>query len=187
MAYVTLEEFAAYLRIEDDVDDAELQFALDAAHAAVDDFAGWNFDLAGSATARTYDQFWFDYFRGMWVVEVDPIGSLTSFDCDGFIAFGPRNALAQSRPYERIYLDDIPDEDANGLTDLSVTAKWGWPSVPAVVKQATLIQASRFNSRRDAPFGIAGTPETTETRLLSKVDPDVAVMLRSVRRNSSVG
>lgn len=185
MAYVTLEEFAAYLRIDDDVDDAELQFALDAGHAAVDDYAGRSFDLSGSATARTYGDFWYDYSRGMWAVEVDDIGSESSFDCDGWIAFSPRNALTKGRPYERIYLDDIPDADANGLIELEVTAKWGWPSVPSAVKQATLIQSSRFLSRRDAPFGIAGSPETTETRLLSKVDPDVAVLLRSVRRLGS--
>jgi hypothetical protein len=50
--------------------------------------------------------------------------------------------------------------------------------VPSAVKQACLIQASRFFTRRYAPFGVAGSPESgSEMRLLAKVDPDVAVIL----------
>lgn len=50
--------------------------------------------------------------------------------------------------------------------------------VPSTIKLATLMQAGRWAKRRDAPFGIAGSPETgSEMRLLAKLDPDVEVML----------
>jgi hypothetical protein len=51
------------------------------------------------------------------------------------------------------------------------------------VHTATLLQGGRLYTRRSALFGIAGSPESgSEMRLLSKVDPDVAVMLRGYRR-----
>jgi hypothetical protein len=41
-----------------------------------------------------------------------------------------------------------------------------------------MLQASRFYARRDSPYGVAGSPDLgSEVRLLSKVDPDVAVSL----------
>jgi len=56
--------------------------------------------------------------------------------------------------------------------------------VPTTVKQATLLQASRVFARREAPFGVAGSPDMgSELRLLEKVDPDVAVMLVPYVRN----
>lgn len=54
----------------------------------------------------------------------------------------------------------------------------GGEEIPSAVKQACLIQASRFFVRRTAPFGVAGSPESgTEIRLLARVDVDVAVIL----------
>jgi hypothetical protein len=68
-----------------------------------------------------------------------------------------------------------------------VTAVWGWTAVPTSVKQATLLQASRFHKRRHAPFGVAGSPEMgSEIRLLSRVDPDVSVALRDFNRLRAV-
>lgn len=53
--------------------------------------------------------------------------------------------------------------------------------VPGPVELACLIQASRWFKRKDAPFGIAGSPELgSELRLLSKLDPDVEVLLDAV-------
>lgn len=50
--------------------------------------------------------------------------------------------------------------------------------VPPTITAACLLQASRFWKRRDAPFGIAGSPVLgNEMRLLAKLDPDVEVML----------
>lgn len=55
-------------------------------------------------------------------------------------------------------------------------------TVPDSIKLACLLQASRFFIRREAPFGIAGSPEAgSELRLLAKVDPDVEVILGPYR------
>lgn len=97
------------------------------------------------------------------------------------------NAAADSRPWTMIVSrgsgpiapGSLPMRDRA----VEVTAQWGWTSVPAVVVQATLIQASRFFMRRLAPFGIAGSPDLgSELRLLSRLDPDVQLLLSGVRR-----
>lgn len=55
--------------------------------------------------------------------------------------------------------------------------------MPAVVSSACLIQAARFFVRRDSSYGIAGSPELgNELRLLARLDPDVALLLTSVKR-----
>lgn len=60
--------------------------------------------------------------------------------------------------------------------------------VPATVKLATEMQASRWAKRRDAPFGIAGSPEMgSELRLLPKLDPDVEVLLNGQGERTRYG
>ncbi len=67
--------------------------------------------------------------------------------------------------------------------NVSVTANWGWTTVPAEVTQACLIQASRVFVRRDSPYGVTGSPDLgSETRLLAKLDPDVQMLLKRVTR-----
>jgi hypothetical protein len=68
-------------------------------------------------------------------------------------------------------------------TAVAVTARWGWPSVPFPVEQAALQQAVRLFARRSSPFGVAGSPELgSELRLLSRLDPDVEMLLGPYRR-----
>ena len=54
-------------------------------------------------------------------------------------------------------------------------------SPPDAVKDACLIQAARFFSRRTSPHGIAGSPESGELRLLNSLDVDVQQLLAGVR------
>ncbi len=67
---------------------------------------------------------------------------------------------------------------------IKVNAKWGYvTTIPPGVKEAALVQATRFFKRKDAPFGVAGADAMGNAmRLLSKLDPDVELMLASYRR-----
>ena len=93
----------------------------------------------------------------------------------------PFNAPSIGMPYRTLLFNvgvipSIYGFDAEGV---QVTAKWGWSAVPAAVVNANLIQAARFLKRRDSPYGIAGSPDMgNEMRLLAKLDPDVALLLR---------
>lgn len=193
--YVTVEELAAYLRIDDDVDDVQLAVAITAASRAIDDHTNRQFGLVDPAVAQTYTAR-YDYERCRWVVDVDDfqtnvglvvvladLGTVTTFVKE------PQNAIVKGRPWTRIsFTDDSEFTPTGAVDEVGVIAKWGWTAVPTPVKQATLLQASRFFKRRDAPFGVAGSPELgNELRLLAKVDPDVAVALRGYTRLRSVG
>lgn len=188
--YVTSAELKAYLRISDTVDDTEIAAAVTAASRAVDEHCNRQFGQVATLTARTYNGPAYQ-LDGGWAVDVDDIS-----DTDDLIVMdgtteltdfvmGPNNAPADGLVYTRLVFGwsfrAVEPE-------LVVTGLWGWPAVPAAVKSATKLQAARFLARRDSPYGIAGSPtEGSELRLLSKVDPDVGVMLRGLRRARAVG
>lgn len=208
--YVTLAQLKSHLRITDTNDDADLAFAITAASRAVDQSANRQFGLTGSAVARYYeytgepftgqDRFQTtlsDPLGSRYVVEVDDLMTTTGlvvkvdrnddgtfeetfaatdFDLHGW------NAAAESVPWTRIVLKEGKTFPLHPRS-IEVTANWGWSATPDDIKQATLIQAARFFSRRNAPFGIAGSPETgSEMRLLERLDPDVALMVRHRKR-----
>lgn len=96
---------------------------------------------------------------------------------------GPLNAAAKGKPYTTLLFDSgiYPPLFQNSV---QVTAKWGWTSVPTTIQQATLLQASRILKRRDAPFGIAGSPDLgSQMRLLARLDPDVEEMVKAFKKN----
>lgn len=195
--YVNSAELKAHLRITDTNDDDALALAITAASRAIDRSCGRQFGLNGSAVARVYT--WGKTFiEDLPAVEVDDFMTSTDLsiklDTSGSGSYGsalasvdpwPWNAVADGRPWThlvfRAYASGFPTALSQGV---QVTANWGWTAVPDVVKQACLIQASRFFVRRDSQYGVAGSPETgTELRLLDRLDPDVAVLLSTVRRH----
>lgn len=184
--YVTTAELKTLMRVTDSDDDATLALAISAASRAVDRFAGRQFGLVAAAETRQYTAEW-DRRRCRWVVFFDDLsspavtgltvtveaGAIDSYDLK------PANATAVSLPYTHLVVDTASTHRPLGTEDeVSMTARWGWNAVPDAVKEATTIQALRFFKRKDAPFGVAGSPDLgSELRLLAKVDPDVAVML----------
>lgn len=187
--YVTSTELKAYLRIGDAVDDAEVALAVTAASRAVDRATNRQFGLIAVPEARKYTAYW-DTDLCRYVVEIADLMTVTGLtitvEAGTVDAFDlkPANAAVEAFPWTRFVVKPESlvkpplTEDA-----VTVTARYGWTTVPAAVKQATLLQAARFFKRRDAPFGVAGSPEAgSELRLLAKVDPDVAVVLGPYQR-----
>jgi hypothetical protein len=182
--YVTATELKAYLRIDDTVDDAEVAFAVTAASRAIDRHTNRQFGVVAAAEERSYTAR-YDKQRRRWVVDIDDLmddTGLTVTTEDGTVdvyALKPANAPQTGAPWFRLIVDPdstvTPTCDEDGVT---VEALWGWTAVPDTIKQATLLQASRLFTRRNAPFGVAGSPESgSEMRLLAKLDPDVAVIV----------
>jgi hypothetical protein len=192
--YVTDADLSSYLRIDDNDDDAELALAITAASRAIDHHCGRQF---GNTTAeeRTYIARP-DYERGYWVLDTDDYTLITGAgvvvtDAGTVTTYvqEPRNASQKSRPWTRVvFTADSEFQPDVYPHEVNVSALWGWAAVPTTVKQATMLQASRFFTRRNAPFGIAGSPDSgSEMRLLAKVDADVAVTLRDYVRVRSPG
>ncbi len=195
--YVTLDEQRAFMRITgvSDIEaDLPLANAITAASRAVDYATDRQFGLLSTAAARYYRPVWSEAHE-KWQIHIDDLMSITSLvvksDTDDDATYEttitdyrlwPLNAASSSRPWtEMVFGTSASLGYQEGA--IEVTALWGWSSVPATIKNATLIQASRFHKRRESPFGVAGSPEMgNEMRLLARVDPDVAVMLMPYRR-----
>jgi hypothetical protein len=194
--YASVDELKRFLRIpgnytgtlntdEDTYDDAELALAITSASRAIDTATNRQFGSV-SATALRYTARYSDR-RSAYIVDIDDL-----FDDTGLIITSdgtaisdydlyPFNAPTHGKPWTQILIYDVASEVEG---DIEITASWGWSEVPSTIKTATLLQAARIFKRRDAPFGVAGSPDQgTELRLLAKIDPDVAVMVNSYKKN----
>lgn len=192
--YITAEELRAFVRVGDTADDVYLAVAATAASRAIDQHCNRQFGLVEVAEERKYTGR-ADAERGRWVVDIDDLMSTTdlAIEIDGtaldLYELEPVNAAAKGRPWTRLVVDSdaavLPAGDRN---EVVITGIWGWTAVPTAVKQAAYLQGSRFLSRRDSPYGIAGSPDVgSEMRLLSRVDPDVGVSLRPYVRRRALG
>ncbi len=192
--YVTDEQLASYLRV-DDLEDADVHpLAIGTACRAIDDHTNRQFGKADGLVVRTYRPRPDDELCA-WCVDIDDLMdttgvvvevggvTVTAYDLE------PLNAEPDGLPWTTLVFTDASEARPTKTTDkVSVTAPWGWSAIPTPVVMATLLQASRLKKRQDAPFGIAGSPELgSEMRLLAKLDPDVAVSLRHLVRPRGVG
>jgi hypothetical protein len=65
---------------------------------------------------------------------------------------------------------------------VKVTGIFGWPSVPAAVKQAALIQAGAIWSSRTAPFGVIGSQDLGGVlRMSAALHPEARILLEPYR------
>jgi len=186
--YATTAELKAFVRIGDAADDAQIALALSAASRSVDRACNRQFGLSA-----VQDRFYTADGNG-WV-EIDDlpsiIGLVVGADSAGDNLYGtsvtgwvgyPLNAPSDGLPYTTLGGQYATPGGLSG-SRIKVTAAFGWAAVPTTIKQATLLQASRFLSRRDSPYGIAGSPDAgSEMRLLAKMDPDVSLIVRPFYR-----
>jgi hypothetical protein len=191
MDYASVSDLKASLRITDDEDNALLKVALDAAKELIDEHCNRTFDVVDEPQTRSFTP-------AHGIVEIDDIYSALDlvFEVDGVTIPAsvpntssgyrllPRNAMQKGEPYTSISYEVFPFGRpfllAGVRGEVAITTQfWGFAAaVPESVRQANILQASRIFARRLAPFGVAGSPEIgSEIRLLSKVDPDVAVLL----------
>lgn len=194
--YVTTSDLKSFLRIQDSDDDAQLALVIAAASRAIDRETNRQFGLVDAPEARYYTPTW-DTTTRRFVVEIDDVVVVTGVSVavdDGSsytwsttvtgYDFVPRNALVKGRPYTQLIVRPTSAQPIMGVDDgIKITARWGWSSVPTTIAEACLLQSSRLMARRDAPFGVAGSPDQgSELRLLDRLDPDVAEMIRAYYR-----
>lgn len=179
-SYASLAELKTALRISDADDDAALQLALDA--------ATWGIDLAVGGVALHAAQ-----LVCTGVAATDVLTATAHGLADGtavqFSALTGGTGLTVGAQYyvrdataDTFKLATLPGGSA---VDFSTNLTEGWLQqrqalypVPAAAKQACQLQAIRFFKRKDAAFGVLGSPEFgTFSRLQSKLDPDVELLL----------
>lgn len=194
--YCTLDELKARLDISttDTADDTKLEVIIQAASRAIDAKTGRRFYATTADETRYYTAEADD------VVFTDEIISVTSLltDDDGTRAYAttwastdyelePVNAALDGKPYTRIELAPyspytFPEGVRRGI---QITGIFGFCTAeahPDVVREACLIQSARLFKRKDAPFGVVGSPELGQLQPLNKLDPDVELMLQGVTR-----
>lgn len=189
-AYAEVDQLKMYVGIpaDDDTDNTELSGKIVAASRSIDEFTRRQFGKVESVEARSYTA---QHRYGGALVMIDDLMDVTGLTVSVDAAavtpdrLWPTNAALKGQPYTRLWL---PSATSCAADAVQVSALWGWAAVPPTIVEATLLQASRLFKRRDAPFGVAGSPDTgSEMRLLAKVDPDVAVMLKPYARRAVVG
>ena len=191
--YVTLAGLKGYLGIDDSVEDALLEQIIEAASRSVDRIANRRFYLDAAATPRTYRPI------GNLRVITDDIGTTsglvlktdpdstglyqTTFTLNLDYITEPTNALALGRPinYLTIVGGTAMSLPVNYWPQVQVTARWGWPTVPDDIEQATYILSADLYKRKDSIGGVLGLSELGAIRM-SPLGRDIAAMVRAYRR-----
>lgn len=198
--YITSNELKVEVRIplDDTQDDALIARAITSASRSVDLFTKRQFGATATAEARYYSP-WYDEDLRRWVAYIDDIMTIASLavaidnsDDNTFTAvlasgeyiMHPRNAAQKTRPWTRIsILSSASHQPIRRPECVRITATYGWTSVPVTIKNATMLQASRYFDRRNSPYGVEGKPDdNSDQELLRELDPDVQLMLRGYRR-----
>lgn len=188
--YATVPELKARIGITDAVDDTTLNAVLEATSRGIDNYCGRFFYQTSAATARYYtalddDSVLIDDCVSLSAVATDADGNRVyeytwaSTDYDLL----PENAAAGSEPYTEIATSPLGNYSfpVGVRKGVKLTGVWGWPAVPAPVKEACLIQGARVFKRKDSPFGILGSPEMGQMRI-GRFDPDVTWLLETYRK-----
>lgn len=195
--YATLAELKAQLRIGDTADDAALAVVITAASRAIDHECNRQFGSASATTYYTYEDVLIERRRAVPIDDLTSTMGLTvTLDTTGLGSYTqvmvngtdfdlyPWNAALNGVPYTHLVLRPRAVWFWPYWTKgVQVAATFGWSAIPAVVHQACLIQAARLFVRRDSAYGVAGDPTMgSQVRLLARLDPDVALLLQTVKR-----
>lgn len=187
--YVELEEFKSTASLTGfGFADSDIQLAIEAASRGIDEDLNRRFYPDPDATSvRYYTPIYPDHFR------IDDLITLTSLKIDttGSGVYGttwtvgthfrlePLNALEDGIPYTTVRTL-LRNRLTVNYGSVEVTGKFGWAAVPAAVKQACTIIATRLLLRaRQAPFGVVSIGlEGAAVRAAALTrDPEIAYLL----------
>jgi hypothetical protein len=189
--YAQLDDLKSLLRIpaSDTVDDAQLTRSIEAASRRIDGVCDRIFYQEPTATARVYDA------TNLASVSIDDVSTLDGFVVkvdDGFdyattlvldvdFRVEPLNNLSKGLPvYRLVSLSGIFPR-STVRPGVQVTARWGFPSIPSAITEATLLMAGRLFKRGDSLLGVAGFTDMGVITVRG-VDPDVDHLIQPFRR-----
>ena len=193
MPYATLTELKSSLGITDNTDNTALESCLDAADQLINNYVDTKVGFGQTASqTRYYTADRFDFVLTDPIVSVSQLA--TDVNGDGTYSqvwtsndyiLAPRNAALNLRPYTEIDTSPFSNADYNfpvGYLEVKVTGVFGWPSVPAAVKQAALIQAGAIWASRTAPFGAVGSESLGGVlRMSAALHPEARALLEAYR------
>ena len=192
--YCSIPEARARLGIVnamDTGDDGKLVSIIDAVSALIDNYCGRRFYADADDVTRYFTAEYSDH------LDADDLVSITSLKTDSVgdrvyeTTWAPRdydltpfNAVADGKPYVAIEVTpgghfSFPVGVAKSVR---IAGKWGWPAIPAPIREACLLQVERLFKRGDAIFGVAGSGELGQMVVISSLDPDVKLLLSGYKK-----
>jgi hypothetical protein len=191
--YITLANLKTYLKIDDTIEDTLLENIIESASRSIDRIANRRFYIDSTATARTYQN------RTYLTCITDDIATSTGLvvktapDSTGTYQttltigtdyiLNPFNAAQLGRPWTSIVLvgNQSFSLPTNARPQIEITAKWGWPTIPDDIEQATYILSADLYKRKDSIGGVLGLSELGAIRM-SPLGRDITAMVRAYRR-----
>jgi hypothetical protein len=189
--YAQLDDLKSLLRIptSDTVDDAQLARSIEAASRRIDGVCDRIFYQEPTTSARVYDA------TNLASVSIDDVSTLSAFVVkvdDGFdyattlvldvdFRVEPLNNLSKGLPFYRLVSLSGIFPRSTVRPGVQVTARWGFPTVPSAITEATLLMAGRLFKRGDSLLGVAGFTDMGVITVRG-VDPDVDHLIQPFRR-----
>jgi len=182
--YLTLDEAQTYIGEPSGVSNPQLEDTIEAVSRMIDGYCERNFWQTAAGTTRNFTAI------NAFTISFGPFNDLVSASAvtENGVAITsyrlePRNVAGpETRPFTSIrrtsgmWKESFPED----LSEVSITGVWGWPAVPAAVKQACRLQVARVFKRADSPLGVAGFGEFGVVRV-TQLDPDVKALLAPYR------
>lgn len=181
--YNTRAQFKAALDITSTDEDDWIDLCLRGAARGIENRTGWpTFWNTVQAVTRTVDvtgrvvpvrTSGGNYTK---ILIEDGIASATGFEVSGFssVTLLPTDAIDKGRPADSV---QVPSGSTFTYGRITLTAVFGWPSVPDDIKWAHHMQTHRLYRRKGSPEGIAGSAEWGLSRV-PRLDPDVLGILK---------
>ena len=197
MSYASLSEFKAAVGITDSTDDSALQSVLDATDTLIDLYCDRKTGFGTASETRFYTAEDYEYVLTDDLVSVttlqtddDANGTYeTTWTAGTDYVLAPRNAALDGFPYTEIdtsvtWPRNFPKDVYLGVRVVGV---FGFPSVPAAVKQAEIIQAGAVWNSRTAPFGVIGSADLGGILRMSRaLHPEAALILEPYRKRGGL-
>jgi len=166
--------------------DNAIQGAIDAVSRAIDNECGRYFfkdidDVTRYFTAKATDYIYVGDFISITTLSTDQGSrSYTAWTVDTDYDLWPYNAALEGKPYMRIELApnhrySFPVDYGKGV---KVVGKWGWPTVPKPIHEASILWFMRAYKRYATPLGVSAMSALGEMSVkVPPPDPDVQVLL----------
>jgi hypothetical protein len=189
--YCTLADVKAALRITDTIDDALLENSINSASRMIDQYCNRYFYSTTAGEVRYYqanDGFicWIDDAQSISEIKTsstDPLIFDTTWQSGDYQVL-PANRWANGAYYPITGITATDNYLFPVWADMAlvkVTGQFGWSSVPAPIKFACIIQASRLFKRLESPLGVAGVSDIGIMRVGANIDGDVAQLINPFR------
>ena len=187
--YCTLAQIKASAGITDNIDDALLELAVEAASREIDGVTERQFFQ--TVATRIYSP------RSFYVTDIDDLVTITRLQTStaadkvfdetwhtSDYQLEPLNGLAGGIETPSNLIRAVGDYGfpmVEGNATVKVEGTFGFSSVPIQITQATVLLGSRIFKRNDSPLGVAGFGEIGIIRV-GRFDPDVEALVMPYKK-----